>query len=283
MIVVKLMGGLGNQMFQFAAGRALSLKNNCRLYLDDTFLNADPKGIYTKRCFELGQLKVEAKLADKEFLRIFKKRGFFSGMFKRNLQRLNEKPPRDVSFHAVKAPVYLDGFWQSEFYFENHRELLQKELSPNYDLEKEAGQYFSMIKQCTSVSVHVRRGDYVDHKGASDFHGALGMEYYRSAVNLISQKDPECRFFIFTDDIDWCRKEFTFGPDFVFVETGSTYSSCDLFLMQLCDHNILANSSYSWWGAWLNQKPGKIVIAPSKWFAESAHPNDIYAHNWIKL
>jgi hypothetical protein len=134
------------------------------------------------------------------------------------------------------------------------------------------------------AAVHVRRGDYVNLKTATDFHGVLSVNYYRDAMKLVSAKHPDVQFFVFSDDLKWCRENFNIDLPLTFVDNHSAYSSADLFLMKYCHHNIIANSSYSWWGAWLNQNPNKMVIAPDKWFAGIGVSSEgIYCENWIKL
>lgn len=283
MIVVKLMGGLGNQMFQYAAGRALAIKHNVPLYVDESFLKADPNGAYTQRKPELAQLKTKLRTAGSSELATFDGRNFFDLLLMREKSVKNVLAEGDgfnTEFFNVQPPVYLDGFWQSEAYFKAIRDVLLEEFSPVGESGTKAQEYLSLIKQAHSVSIHVRRGDYISNAAAAGFHGFPGLGYYRKATELIQTQVKDCVFFVFSDDLAWCRENLNWPGKFVFVDTKSELAATDLCLMKSCRHNIIANSSYSWWGAWLNQHPDKKVIAPRNWFATSRSSDHIYGYNW---
>ena len=287
MIVVKLMGGLGNQMFQYAAGRALSVKHAVPLFLDENFLNKDPKGAYVQRSPELHQLKIKANVADRLTLKNFERDGFWDKLFQKKSSApdvLFEGDGLNSDFFKVGSHVYLNGFWQSESYFGSCRDLLLREFQPNYNLSEIAGEFLEKIKSKNSVSLHVRRGDYVSHAGANKFHGVMGSDYYSKAIDLMQQKAGTCHFFIFSDDINWCKQNFSQLGEVTFVDINGKYSSVDLFLMKVCKHHIIANSSYSWWGSWLCENPDNITVAPATWLLDkNVSTEKLYCKNWIKI
>src|SRR3989344_4984067 len=140
----------------------------------------------------------------------------------------------------------------------------------------------SEISGTNSVSVHIRRGDYVTNANTNQFHGLCSLDYYNKAVSFISSKQNEMELFVFSDDIEWCKENLKYDFPIHFVETNDAHS--DMYLMSLCKHNIIANSSFSWWGAWLNDNFQKIVVAPSQWIADaSVNTQDLIPKGWIKI
>ncbi|SMD10837.1 alpha-1,2-fucosyltransferase [Sporomusa malonica] len=267
MIVVQLMGGMGNQMFQYACGRALALRTNKQLYLDVGHYYAN-----NKRRYELEKLNIQATpipLLDE---------------LKDRLQVINERQFNfDPNIIALRDNVILSGgYWQSEKYFLDFASVIREELTPKrHNLSAESLNVAMDMKNYTSIAIHVRRGDYELLKG----HGVLPMDYYEQASSYLAAKGPSARFYLFSDDIEWCKREFTAFPNAHLVEhTREKGSHEDLWLMSQCQHNVIANSTYSWWGAWLNDNPQKIIIAPERWFA-GLHLNtqDLIPNDWIKL
>jgi hypothetical protein len=286
MIVTKLMGGLGNQMFQYAAGKALAEKFQVPLLVDGSFLATDPAGAYTKRDLALTQLNTSIQLSDKSHLVPFNARGILGRIFRplNGKRILKEGPSFNADFFKVGPMVYLDGFWQSEQYFIAIRELLLREFTPRYNLEDLASETLREIRSCESVALHVRRGDYASLESAGNFHGLLTLKYYNAAMTFMKRRIDGCRFFIFSDDIAWCRQNIKEGSDRNFIVNNAPYNSADMFLMKACRHNIIANSSYSWWSAWLNTHHEKTVIAPAQWYAKpNQYADTIYCRNWIKI
>lgn len=290
MIVVKLMGGLGNQMFQYAAGRCLSHLHKTELKLDLSFLNADPKNEYTKRKLELDFFNVKIEEASKEEINEFKIGT--SGAIRNTLQQklpilfstivANENKRGFMKeFYSYPKNLYLNGFWQSEKYFEPVKEILLKEFTLKENLSSENQKLAQEIQNCNSVSLHIRRGDYVSNKVTNEFHGLCSLEYYMNAISKIKEKHGEIKVFVFSDDINWAKENIK-ETNTVFISRNPSH--IDMHLMSLCKHNIIANSSFSWWGTWLNKNAGKIVIAPKNWFAkQELNSPDIYPDNWIKL
>lgn len=294
MIVVKLIGGLGNQMFQYAAGSALASLHDTKLYLDTSHLNIDSNNAYTKREFELGKLNINANIANQQILNNFnfneskwmlRLKKTFPKFFKKII--FNE---HHFNFHKVffdmPATTYLNGYWQSEKYFLNIKHKLISEFSLLKNSSEKTFSIEQQIKKTNSVSIHVRRGDFVSLKSATNFHGNLKLDYYKEAVDIIKSKIENPTFFIFSDDINWCCNQFEFLESKFFVDSLNLNTSAhdELALMQLCKHNIIANSSFSWWGAWLNLNPDKICIAPKNWFAvKNLNTADLIPKTWIEL
>jgi hypothetical protein len=291
MIVVKLMGGLGNQMFQYAAGRALAIRHKTSLYLDLGALeNTHPED--TPRVYELGSFPIEAELANKNTLERIKPSNY-KAKFKDRLKRQFSnngpiftygEPPKHQrnQFLNVRNNSYLVGYWQDEVYFSAIRDNLLKEFEP-IKISASCKKYLKHLEQTPeTIAVHVRRGDYVTNIHANKHHGLASKEYYQTAIkNFESQLDnPE--FFVFSDDIEWCKKNIN-AVRINFIEDTLGYE--DMHLMSHCKHNIIANSSFSWWGAWLNNNSDKIVIAPKVWFQnkDTNQATSIVPGSWIRL
>lgn len=260
MIISKIQGGLGNQIFQWAYGRAIELEFQKNLKLDISFYLMNSPGS-TPRYFSLNKfpnLKVD----------IFDSRP-------QNIININD----DFNYRKIEfssnLDYYLFGYWQSEKYFENYSGTIITELSPNEsNISKLISKYPSIINN--SISLHVRRTDYVSSNG---YHPVMDINYYKSALELLGDYDD---LFIFSDDIEWCKSNFNF-KNMIFVQGNDDVE--DLWLMSLCKNNIIANSSFSWWGAYINLNKNKNVIAPKNWFGEKVNLNekDIIPKNWIKI
>jgi len=294
MIIVKLMGGLGNQLFQYAAGKSLAHLRNTVLKTDLSFLEADTKGAYTKRNYELGVFALENKFATKSkvapFLEKGKSRlarvaGRLFPSFSDKMYAAESGHDYQTGFINFPADTYLDGFWQSEKYFAGIEEIIRKDFTFKTAPEGKNLELANKIKSVNALSLHVRRGDYVKNKAVMEFHGTCSPEYYAKSVKYISAKIKDLHLFIFSDDADWCRQNLVFDLPSTYIDHNTGDKSYeDMRLMSLCKHHIIANSSFSWWGAWLNPSKEKIVIAPAKWFAAADHQaNDIYPSTWIKL
>lgn len=291
MIVSQLIGGLGNQMFQYATGRALVIKNKTDLLLDTSWFG-NIENVDTKRVYELGCYPVVAQLIDGSNLRFDQDRG----EFELSLRKLLKSSTLKLKFHAESNPgfhsiiptlpdnVYLRGFWQNEKYFMDIRSNLTREFKPK-KISDYSQRLASKIAAGASVSIHVRRADYASNPLTNKFHGLTPVQYYVEALKIIEAKHGKTSRYIFSDDLDWCKDNLPFAKDSVFVdENGGDRAHEDIFLMSHCSHNIIANSSFSWWGAWLNENLGDVV-APKQWFRDK-RANDkmeIIPDRWIKL
>lgn len=284
MIGVKLMGGLGNQMFQYAAARSLAIKHNVGVKLDLSFLNTNSKGQYTQRQFELDVFKIDAKLFSPIDI-------FFENVGK-NISLLSPwKVYRenyfsyDTNFNQLPDKTYLIGWMQSEKYFSDIRSQILNEFQLKKPFDVSANDLLNKIQNTNSISIHIRRGDYVQNSNASSYHGVMPIEYYRQAIEIISSKVKDITVFCFSDDIEWCKANLNIQFPINYATFSATqHPAVELSLMSKCKHNIIANSSFSWWGAWLNTNNNKIIVAPQKWFRDSGiNTKDLLPNSWIKI
>jgi hypothetical protein len=262
MIISKLQGGLGNQLFQWAFGRHLSNKYNVPFYIDTNFYKQDIMGV-TKRSYSLDKFP--------NLKCIFIESAVNNG---KQLLRFNE-PSRFTKLEYNESNnYYLDGYFQSEKYFLESSDLIRNELSPSDEILKKLN--LTPFIDTNIVSLHVRRTDYVTSNG---YHPVQSIEYYKMALDIIGEYDY---IFVFSDDIQWCRDNLTFN-NMIFVEGNNDVE--DLWIMSFCRDNIIANSSFSWWGAWLNSNPNKKVIAPTNWFGKHLNlsTEDLIPKKWIKI
>jgi hypothetical protein len=281
-ISVKLMGGLGNQMFQYALGRKLSISKKRKLYLDISFYNSQAD-VDTPRSYELEYFKLKAKTiknitTKKRVPSIINIRPYFP----------YEYTEKTFSYdgNVFKQPdgtLYI-GYWQSEKYFLDIRDELLRDFQLANPLRGRDKDLLDSILAHDSVSLHVRRGDYVNNKNAKNFHGTKGVGYYSEALEIILKKVSNFKLFVFSDDISWCKSNLKdIHADTYFVD-GERHGTIDMFLMKNCTHNIIANSSFSWWAAWLNTNPEKLVVAPKKWFNNTLiDTSDIIPNSWIQI
>lgn len=297
MIIIRLQGGLGNQLFQYALGRALSIKNNVPMKLDisqyykkneirkyglkDFNINAE---IATKR--EITSIGIPDPQSNFLLTRITRKVFRYFDSKKKISERKYVLEPNftfSEEILNIKDNAYINGDWQSFKYFENIKSALIQELYLAKPLSPEAEKIGNGISKTNSVSVHIRRGDYISNSQTNSFHGTCSTEYYRNAINRISKETTSPILFIFSDDINWVRENIKFQFPTIYVSKPEIRDYEELILMSKCKHNIIANSSFSWWGAWLNQNPNKIVVAPQKWFNASVDTSDLVPENWIRI
>jgi hypothetical protein len=288
MIYIRLIGGLGNQMFQYALGRRLALINNTEFKLDISGLvNVSPNGGFTARNYDLNNFNIQELIAASDEIKHFKKPGGRFSKIIKYIRPVYQRPyivEEKFSFNPqilkIKQDVYIDGYWQSEKYFMDVKEVIQNDFTLKGELGKQATDIAKQITSSSqSVSLHIRRGDYVT--SYSSFYHILNVDYYKKALEYIEKRSGRVQVFVFSDDIKWARQNLQIGSDTVFVEPNKNFE--DLHLMSLCSHNIMANSSFSWWGAWLNRNKNKIVIAPEKWFIKPIDTKDLIPASYIKL
>jgi len=292
MIISRIIGGLGNQMFQYAAGRALASKHNVTLMLDVSGF----KGYDLHQGFELQRvfscpvefaaetdvrsiLGWQASPAVRRILMrpkfaALRRKGFISEPHLHYWEGIS-RAPKDA---------YLMGYWQSEKYFSEIAATIRADFTfrPPLDARNEA--MAAEMSGVNSVSLHIRRGDYVTNPRALATHGLCSLEYYRGAINYIADRVEAPNFFVFSDDIPWAREHLpmNFPCQFIGHNQGAQ-SFIDMQLMSLCKHHIIANSSFSWWGAWLNPGARKIVVAPQAWFANGTTTDDLIPEGWARL
>jgi hypothetical protein len=284
-IITKLIGGLGNQMFQYAAAKALGIKWQTPVCVD---LNGfETLGDYTPRQYELHVFEAKVEIAKDIELNRFKDENKFKNHFRfftgnKNKYAVEKTHAYNVDFNSLPSNTYLNGFWQSERYFKSIEKTIRADFKIKPSLLTNIENWMSKIKACNSVSMHIRRGDYVSNDTTNAFHGLCDLSYYENSVAYLTSKIKSFELFVFSDDIAWCRTNIRFSQSVHFISETNAYE--DLHLMHLCQHNIIANSSFSWWGAWLNNYKSKIVIAPKQWFADTkVDTKDIIPESWIKV
>lgn len=286
MIVVKLKGGLGNQMFQYATGLAVALAQKEELKLDTTGYD-DPRYVNanTPRKYRMFPFNLSVGIATPEEVKKYK---YPLGIFSKGMRFINFRilKRHNVDFDASyfkKAHRYVEGYFQSEKNFLNIKDKIMKEFTLKKESEVLIGEK-NKIDKVKSVSVHIRRGDYVSDPKTSIVHGVCSKEYYEKAMSLIRKKIEAPIFYFFSDDIEWVKKEFGACPEFKYVSNPRLQDYEELMLMVSCAHNIIANSSFSWWGAYLNTNPQKIIMGPKKWVNKipDPHPN-IIPKDWMRI
>lgn len=285
MIISKVIGGLGNQLFQYAVGRTLAILNNTNLKLDASeFENQNLRNI------ELQNFTIDPVFANKDEINELIPAHNFEKAFQYMYPLKGRTYYREKHFHfdekvlRLGANVYLKGYFQSEKYFRPAKEIIREELSFKEAKIKNIKEFAAKLSNHQSISVHIRRGDFHKDKSTSEYHGVLTDDYYLSAIEIIRSKISDPSFYFLSDDIKWVKENLAI-PEAIYVSGEITKNHIeDLYLMSQCRHNIIANSSFSWWGAWLNDNPGKIVIAPEKWFNKGPKDTqDLLPEGWTKI
>ena len=287
MIAFHAQGGLGNQLFQYAAARRLALLHRAELVVDPYwFDNCRPNE--TPRPMELQKFAVDmriATLAEQQQWHFYRSR--FGHLVQPFLPlKLFRENGYGVNPSVMGAPVnsYLYGFWQSEDYFRDIRPQLLTELVPSISPSDADLEVLELISQSNAVSVHVRRGDYVSLQSASTYHGTCSLDYYQKALEHVVGRIADPVFFVFSDDPDWTSENLRFSHTTHYVRHNNTDSAFqDLRLMSKCKYHIIANSSFSWWGAWLSDQSDNLVVAPEKWFAGGRPTPDLLPADWIRI
>lgn len=184
----------------------------------------------------------------------------------------------------VPRDCYLVGYWQSEKYFRDKASVIRADFTFKTSLTNRNAELAEQIEHVNAVSLHVRRGDYANNQKTNATHGLCSLDYYRGAVRYVSNRLEQPYFFIFSDDMAWVKENLKMDVHHLFVEHNHGLESYnDMRLMSLCRHHIIANSSFSWWGAWLNPSLEKIVVAPKKWFANDTNVADLFPPGWVIL
>jgi hypothetical protein len=296
MIVVKLMGGLGNQMFQYAFAKNLAIKNRTSLKLDLSFLlDKTPREHFIFRDFDLDIFSFNYEIIktkelieflnyqDKSFLKKIKSRFIDKTVYLKENKFHFEKENLFFSKN-----IYIDGYWQSEKYFSDIGELIRNEFSFIYKFSESEQKLNNNIISSNSICINYRRTDYVNSQKSIETHGFIGEEYYDNAINSIVEKVENPCFYIFSDDIEWCIENVKIDYPTVFVDhsyKGIKFSSY-LQLMKNCKHFIIPNSTFAWWAAWLSENENKIIICPKNWFKDINLQNqseDIIPLSWMKI
>jgi len=285
-VVVGLSGGLGNQMFQYAAGRSLATRLGAPLVLDLTWFCGQDA-----REFVLDRFHINAALHTRYPWLLRPGCAFLSRVTRRWFPRIMGVPVWRESylgsygaFEGLREPVYLEGYWQSEKYFLEASELLIQDFTLVEDMPAVCEVILHDMQSYDAICVHVRRGDYVSNPVAAETHGTLSIEYYKNGVAEICAELEKPKCYVFSDDPEWVRSNLSFDCSMVVVDVNGPAQAClDLMLMAGCKHFVIANSSLSWWGAWLGRFHQKQVIAPRRWFLfNEKKTHDLLPDSWLQ-
>ena len=274
MIGAFICGGLGNQMFQYAAARALALRRGSGLQLDLAAFGK-PGAFEVARPYELGKLAIEVaptgSAAALSFLLARREQAALRKLSGWTTVREGALG-FDPGVNQLGDGTYLFGYWQSWRYFDDCANQLRAEMQPRAPLSEASRRLRDAMRATNSLALHVRRGDYVSSLETAAFHGALPADFYSRAVQFVRERSQDLSCFVFSDDLEWCRTALLgLGLPLTFVDLNSGADSWqDLYLMAACRHSIIANSSFSWWAAWLGdgqEHADRMVVAPQRWFA----------------
>lgn len=288
-VFVQLQGGLGNQLFQYAAAMAVAARRDAEVIFDLTLLEGDPARRFALGCFDirarmvnsrerwLGRIAMGRRGVTKGVARVL--RPWIPSVIKEEGGAVGRQ------LTDFDGDVLLCGYWQNEAYFQSAEVELRRRLVFSAEPAQETRRLMEKARTTQSIAVHVRRGDYVSNPDFNAFHGVCGTEYYAAAIAYLASRVSDPHFFVFSDDLDWAEAHLRFpaSVDFVRHNLGVSDSE-DLRLMSACKNFIIANSSFSWWGAWLAPHSAKLVVAPARWFAGGGHVGwNIVPSGWVKL
>ncbi len=281
MIIMRLTGGLGNQLFQYAFGLRMAEKLNTKLSLN--CFDYGPKkyiALDRMRSYELNHFSITGKVASMPKLFLHR-----IGV----LQKMNPVYEKSMLFdpEVLKSPdnSYFNGYWQSYKYFESIKPLVLKEFTFK---EKPSAKNAELLKEITGTSaicIHIRRGDYVTDPLTVEVLGTRSLDYYYEAITHMVKRVKNPHFYVFSDDPEWVKQNLKLDYPATYIgHNQGKYAYEDLRLMSHCQHFIIANSTFSWWGAWLSAHENKIVIAPKQWFSDkSKDSRDLVPPTWIRL
>lgn len=302
MIISKIYSGLGNQMFQYATGKATALRLNTDLKLDLSWFDISEKMVRAKRQFELNNFpNIHIDLANEKkcrqigyiddfgFALLGKLRRRLHSCYKQLFTKKSYVTDKNDNIELLQTGLdhYLDGYWQSEIYFKDFADQITSSFSfPRFQNEKNISLATELLKRDDTIAIHVRRGDYVlSPKDYKVFGGICTIEYYKQAVAVMEKLLRHPSYVVFSDEPQWAAENLNLPQTTIFVDWNNHENSFrDMQLMTCCKHNIIANSSFSWWGAWLNQNPDKIVIAPARWTNDnSINTEHCLPDEWLKI
>jgi len=294
MIIVRINGGLGNQMFQYAIGRSLAYRLNTELKLDISSYE-----MYKLHRFFLNEFNLTLNIATKkEIQKFIKHRGKFSyylnKAFGKNVDSVILKQgyyKEEKEFHFnpeifnLKGDIYLDGYFQTDLYFKDIQDTIRSAFTVKSEPNEMNLEFINKIQNCNSIALHIRRGDYVTDIKTLKKHGALNLEYYEKSIQAIVKEVPNPHFFIFSDDPEWIKNNLVINYPSDFISHNDPNKGYeDLRLMTFCDNFIIANSTFSWWGAWLSGNSKKIVIAPINWLkTEEIKVTNLIPKEWLRI
>jgi hypothetical protein len=282
MISTRIRGGLGNQLFQYCAGRSLAL----RLGVD---LSVDLRDFDKPRAFKVGLGHFNVQTVPAERLPLAREdgvRGLGKLLRSDTLRTYREASlAYDPNFETLSDETLLKGYWQTERYFSAHETEIRRDLQIVTEPSALNAKMLGEIEACNAVSLHIRRGDYVSNEKFNAAHGTCDLAYYARAAGFVAERVGEPVIYAFSDDPEWVAEnlKLPFEVRYVGHNDGDTNYE-DLRLMATCKHHLIAHSSFSWWGAWLNPSLDKVVASPTQWFANPGKINpDILPAGWHKV
>lgn len=296
MVIVTLGGGLGNQLFQYSLARQLAFKNKTSLKLYINNISKEPGRTYKLQHYNI-QEKFASDAEVEKLIGSFYEKTFYA----KTVNKLNTYLPKhnrsyfieeeyycyEPTIFQIKKNVLLEGFWQHYKYFENFPTQILDEITLKQTEGSATSGYVNQIdNDINSVSIHIRRGDYISDENNLNFFGVLPLGYYIQAVNYMIERISNLHFYIFSDDLNWAKDNLKINAPVYFVDIDNgTKDYLEMDAMSHCRHNIIANSSFSWWAAYLNRNTEKIVVAPEKWVADPTINKRINLQlpSWIKI
>lgn len=291
-VVVRLAGGLGNQMFQYAAGRAVALATGRRLLLDASAIAHGP----SDRRYELGAFAIAGEPAGPITRTLIRSqvggrvpaavRTASRAVARRRWSLLCDSGAAcDERLFTAAGDLVLDGFWQSAAYADRDPETagcLRQDFALRQALPDRLAALAAEMAACESVCVHVRRGDYAHDPRIAAVHGTLEPDYYAAAAARLADSVSSPAYYVFSDDLGWARAHLRLpGPTRFVDDAAGLGSAIEQRLMASCRHFIIANSTFSWWAAWLSEHPRKFVVAPRRWFADRPAPAGLLPDSWM--
>lgn len=296
MIITELISGLGNQLFQYAAGKSLALKKDTILKIDRTWFDLEFEK-QTHRTYGLDPFAIQSEIASQAEIDLFL-RPQSSNILDRIQNKIKTYQPYykqrvylephfefDPNFFKTSENAYLSGYWQSEKYFKDYASIIRQEFQFKLPLQDKNLHWQQLISSSTAISLHVRRTDMVNNPDVVKTHGSCGLDYYQAAASKIAEGLEQPVFFIFSDDPEWCKANLILDWPVHYIDNNQgDFAYIDMQLMSMCQHHVTANSSFSWWGAWLNPSPSKRVISPINWFADpSKNTSDLIPATWQRI
>lgn len=299
-LTVYCQGGLGNQLFQFITGYVLAKKNKINLRINIESFNSYNREFELDKFPEIRKLNIPKiknyNLFFKIYLylyhkfykilkisRIYKFRNYFFFLDKQEFEKSPFIFNQDLLKKKIIKNLSIIGFFQSEKYFVRYKKIVLKLFKFSRIKNKLVQNHLNLIKNMNSVAIHIRRGDYFNNPKVRNVHGILGQDYYKKSISYIKKRVKNPFYFIFSDDVELVKKTFFFfnKKNYIFIDTKSSIN--DLHLMSNCKHFIIANSTFSWWGAWLSKNKDKIICAPKNWVRAKISTPDIIPESWIKI
>lgn len=290
MLIIRVKGGLGNQLFQYATGYAVAKRMNTDLRIDKSFYSTQKLRGFKLSLLNINKIEIKEEITRPLFIRIFENK--YVNKLLRIMKFKKIKIAKQTYFLDSNLKfmpeifklqgnrIYLDGYFQSYEYFESYRNELINLFTPQYCYNDEWQSYYEEINRVESVAIHVRRGDYLKIQNKNGLQYVLEERYYKQAIDLFQKKLDNPVFYWFSDDIEWVKEHFSGSLRFKFIRlTGENADLNELMLMSKCKNIITANSSFSWWAAWLNTNENAIIVAPKRKFGNE----DMIPKNWIKI